>query len=122
MSGTSTRGSIGRLAGRIVPPIAVLGLLIGLWYLTSHGYSSPINRNQFQPYPHDVVRKGFLISRNLTEMLHSLWRTTQVALIGLVLAMAIGVTLAILMSLSRTVEQTLYPYAVVLQTLSLIHI
>ena len=38
-----------------------------------------------------VVRKGYLISRNLSEMLRSLWQTAQVALIGLALAMLIGV-------------------------------
>jgi NitT/TauT family transport system permease protein len=116
------RSTSGRWAGRALPPVAVLGIVIGLWYLTSHSYHDHIRRNQMQPYPHDVVRKGFLISRNFTEMLHSLWRTTQVALVGLVVAMAIGVLLAILMSLSRPVENTLYPYAVVLQTLPIVAI
>ena len=113
-------------SGRVsktLPPVLVLGLLIGVWYLTSKvQFDNQLSRNQFQPYPHDVVRKGFLISRNLTEMLRSLWQTAQVALIGLALAIAIGVFLALLMSLARPIERTLYPYAVVLQTLPIVAI
>ena len=101
----------------------VLGVLIGVWYLTSKlQFDNKLSRNQFQPYPHEVVRKGYLISRNLTEMLHSLGQTAQVALTGLGVAMALGIVLALLMSLARPIESTLYPYAVVLQTLPIVAI
>lgn len=110
-------------AARVVPPVVVFGLLVGVWYLTSKvQFDNKLSRNQFQPYPHDVVRKGYLISRNLTEMLHSLWQTAQVALIGLGFAMLIGIFLALLMSLAKPLESTLYPYAVVLQTLPIVAI
>jgi NitT/TauT family transport system permease protein len=110
-------------AGRVVPPVIVLGAVVGVWYWSSKvQFKDPIRRNEMQPYLHDVIRKGFLRSRNLTEMLHALWRTTQVALTGLLLAIAIGVLLAVIMSLSQAAERTLYPYAVVLQTLPIVAI
>jgi NitT/TauT family transport system permease protein len=45
-----------------------------------------------------------------------------VALIGLGLAMVIGVGVAILMNLSLSFERTLYPYAVILQTIPIVAI
>ena len=112
-----------RIAGLVVPPLITAGVVVGVWYASSAlQFAGQGNRLRQQPYPHDVVQRGFLISRNLTEMLHSLWRTAQVALIGLFVAMALGVAFAVFMSLSRTVERTLYPYAVVLQTIPVVAI
>jgi NitT/TauT family transport system permease protein len=119
MSKTSSRAK--RLAFLAVPPFIAAWVFIGLWYLSSRYQFDP-KRRYIQPYPHRVLRQGFLTSANLTEMLHALWRTAQVALIGLFVAIALGVTLAIVMSLSRALERTLYPYAIVLQTIPIVAI
>lgn len=106
-----------------VPPILAAGFFLGTWYLSSYvQFKDPRQRAGVQPFAHDVVQASFLTSRNLTEMLHALWRTAQVALIGLAIAMAIGVLLAITMSLSRSIERTLFPYAIVLQTMPIVAI
>lgn len=111
------------LAVIVVPPILAAGGFIGLWYLSSAlQFSDARSRNGVQPYFHDVVQRGFLTSRNLTEMLHALWRTTQIAVVGLVVASVLGVLLAIVMSTARSVERTLFPYAIVLQTLPIVAI
>lgn len=116
------RGRRGAIT-RVLPPVIVFGVLLGIWYLSSNlQFDNRLRQNQLQPYPHDVFRKGYLISRNLTEMLRSLWQTAQVALIGLAVAMAIGVALSIVMSLARTLERSLFPYAVVLQTVPIVAI
>lgn len=110
-----------QLAVIALPPILAAGFFIGIWYLSSFvQFKDPQRRASVQPYPHDVVQASFLTSRNLAEMLHALWRTTQVALIGLAIAIALGVLLAILMSLSQSVERTLFPYAIVLQTIPIV--
>src|SRR3546814_41236 len=53
-------------------------------------------------------------------MLEALGQTTVVALVGLALAVVIGMGWAILMSQSRLAERILYPYAVILQTIPLL--
>lgn len=106
-----------------VPPLLAAGCFVGIWYVSSAvQFKDRIQRRSVQPYAHDVVKASFLTSRNLTEMLHALWRTAQIALIGLFIAMVIGVLLAIVMSLSHSIERTLFPYAVVLQTLPIVAI
>ncbi|MEU1164955.1 ABC transporter permease [Streptomyces sp. NPDC005921] len=55
-------------------------------------------------------------------MLQALWLTARVALVGLVIASALGVTGAVLMSRARWLERTLYPYAVLLQTVPILAI
>ena len=49
------------------------------------------------------------------SLMLSLWTTLRITVIAFALALAGGVALAILFSLSRTIEMALYPYAVVLQ-------
>ncbi|MEK7424970.1 MAG: ABC transporter permease [Actinomycetota bacterium] len=111
------------LARSVGPPALAAGTGIGIWYLSSYlQFTDPRRRAIVQPLPHDVVRTGFLETRNLTEMLRALWETAQVALVGLALAISIGVLLAILMGLSRSVERTLFPYAIVLQTVPIVAI
>src|SRR5262249_53625239 len=56
----------------------------------------------------------------LAELLGGLWLTTQVAAFGLAVAAAAGIGLAILMSQARWLERSLYPYAVVLQTVPIL--
>jgi NitT/TauT family transport system permease protein len=53
-------------------------------------------------------------------MLEALWLSTKVALTGLLIAIVIGMTLAILMSQAKWVERSTYPYAVALQCLPIL--
>jgi NitT/TauT family transport system permease protein len=79
-------------------------------------------RRFLMPPPQEVVRIGFLDARNLTEILGGLWSTAQVALVGLLVAMAIGTIVPIAMIQARWVEWSLYPWAVVLQTIPILAI
>ncbi|MEV4256542.1 ABC transporter permease subunit [Spirillospora sp. NPDC049652] len=98
-----------------LPPLVVLVLAVAAWYGVSDRLLSP-ERRFLLPPPDAVVRVGFLDPGNRAELLAALGRTAEVAGIGLVLATVIGVALAVLMSQARWVERSLYPYAVVLQT------
>ena len=53
-------------------------------------------------------------------MLEALWLSTKVALVGLLIAIVIGMALAILMSQAKWVERSTYPYAVALQCLPIL--
>jgi NitT/TauT family transport system permease protein len=103
----------------LVPPLAVLVLVLGVWNAFSYILLRPSQRFLLPP-PHKVVQVGLLDSGNLTEILHGLWSTTQVAIVGLVIAIVLGMVLAVAMSQAPWVERSIYPYAVVLQTIPII--
>jgi NitT/TauT family transport system permease protein len=106
-----------------IPPLIAAAVFFGIWYLSSAlQFDDELRRKQVQPYPHEVAQQGYFTWRNFSEMLEALGRTTIVALLGLAVAMALGVAIAIVMSLARPLERTLYPYAIVLQTLPIVAI
>lgn len=104
---------------RWLPPLVVAGVMIGVWYGVSDGLLGP-DRRFLLPPPDAIIRVAFLDRTNLDELLAALGLTARVAGIGLVLATAVGVGLAILMSQARWVERSVYPYAVVLQTIPIL--
>lgn len=110
------RGS--RLAN-LLPPLAVLVAVLGVWNAFSYVLLKP-NQRFLLPPPHEVVKVGFFDTENLTEILRGLWSTTQVAIVGLVIAIVLGMVAAIAMSQAKWVERSIYPYAVVLQTIPII--
>jgi NitT/TauT family transport system permease protein len=97
----------------------VFALVLAVWYAVSYLVLSP-ERRFLLPPPHQVLLVGFLDPANLVELLGGLWLTTQVAALGLAIAAAGGVGLAILMGQARWLERSLYPYAVVLQTVPIL--
>ncbi len=108
-----------RAAARTLPPLGVFGLFIGVWYAISYLVLDP-DRRFLLPAPHEVVKLGFLDEHNLTELLDGLRLTTEVSLLGLAIAMVLGVAAALLMSQARWLELSLYPWAVVLQTIPIL--
>jgi NitT/TauT family transport system permease protein len=105
--------------GRIVAPFAVLVSVLVMWSLASRILLDP-DRRFLLPPPEDVFRKGMLDTANLSEILVALGSTARVALVGLTISIAVGVVLAIVMSQARWVEYSVYPYAVVLQTIPIL--
>jgi NitT/TauT family transport system permease protein len=101
------------------PPLAVLMAMLGLWYGVSYLLLDP-DRRFLVPPPHEVVRVSFLDPYNLRELLDALWLSTRVAFIGLVVAVAIGIVLAVAMSQARWIERSVYPYAVITQTIPIL--
>jgi NitT/TauT family transport system permease protein len=103
----------------LVPPALVLMVVLGLWYLVSYVLLSP-DRRFLLPPPHTVIEVGFLDRENVTELLTALLLSAEVAMTGLAIATVLGIGLAILMSQARWMERSLYPYAVVLQTVPIL--
>jgi NitT/TauT family transport system permease protein len=100
------------------PAITLLAALAG-WLVVSEVVLDPARRFLLPP-PQVVIRKGLLDAHNLGEMLGALGSTASVALSGLGLSIVIGVSLGILMSQARWLEHSIYPYAIVLQTIPIL--
>jgi NitT/TauT family transport system permease protein len=98
------------------PPLVVLLAVIGLWYGVSY-LLLDADRRFLLPPPHAVVQVAFLDPASLAELTAALWLSTRVAFLGLAIATAVGVALAVAMSQARWVERSLYPYAVLTQTI-----
>jgi NitT/TauT family transport system permease protein len=116
----------------LVGPVAVFGLFIGLWYLLHYVVMSD-RRKFLVPPPHEVVRQSFLTWRvsgsdslsaiaggGLHDQLEALWLSTRVALIGLAIAIVLGMLIAIVMSQAKWIERAVYPYAVALQAVPIL--
>jgi NitT/TauT family transport system permease protein len=101
------------------PPTAVFVLVLGIWYGVSYLLLDP-RRRFLVPPPHEVVRVGFLDPYSLQELLDALWLSARVAFIGLFIATALGMVLAVAMSQARWVERSLYPYAILTQTIPIL--
>ncbi|WP_394769115.1 ABC transporter permease [Lacisediminihabitans sp.] len=102
------------------PPIAVLALLVGLWYLVATYYDRVQGLAFLVPYPHLVLKAAFADPLFSPQLVQDLGNSTQVALTGLVVAIVIGVAWAILMSQAKWIERSLYPYAVILQCIPIL--
>jgi NitT/TauT family transport system permease protein len=103
-------------------PTVVFALIIGLWYLAALYYDKVKELSFVVPYPKQVVHTAFFDPVFRSQLVHELWETTKVTGIGLAIAVAIGVAWAVLMSQARWIEQSLYPYAVILQTIPILAI
>jgi NitT/TauT family transport system permease protein len=110
-----------RAAAQILAPLAVFVLVICVWLFISYVLLEP-RRRFLMPPPQDVVRIGFFDARNLNEILGALWSTSQVAVAGLLVSIAIGTIIPVAMIQARWVEWSLYPWAVVLQTIPILAI
>jgi len=103
----------------LVPPAVVLVLALGAWTAASHLLLSP-ERRFLLPPPDAVVRVAFADRHNLAELAEGLALSAEVAMVGLAVAVVVGVAFAVLMSQARWLERSLYPYAVVLQTIPIL--
>jgi NitT/TauT family transport system permease protein len=101
---------------KIVLPLAVFAAAVLAWEAIV----------RFQDIPPYILPAPSLIAQTLVAdwplLSASLLTTLETTLAGLALAVAGGVGLAVLLSLSRIVEYSLYPFAVVLQVTPVIAI
>ncbi|MEU1431885.1 ABC transporter permease [Nocardia sp. NPDC005746] len=101
---------------RVFAPVFVFVLVMSAWSIASHFLIAPESRFLLPP-PEAVVSKGLLDAATRAEILQALGATVQIALVGLTIAIVLGVTFAVIMSQARWAEYSLYPYAVILQTI-----
>ena len=112
---------VARFVNFVLPPLGVAAAVVGVWLLVTYQLLRRDQRS-FLPPPHEVVSRGFLEWDRLQPILEGLGRTSGVAVTGLVIAFVIGTAVATVMSQAAWLERTLYPYAVILQTVPLVAI
>lgn len=98
------------------PPAAVAVVALAVWLSISYVVLDPARRFLLPP-PQEIIRVGFLEAANITEIFAAFLQTTYVALLGFAIATLLGMALAILMSQANWIERSIYPYAVILQTM-----
>jgi NitT/TauT family transport system permease protein len=115
----AARGAAGRtVLGRALPIVGALAGIVVVWYLVSDLVLAPAQRFLLPP-PHQVYA---VVGRPavMGPMLDALGRSVVVALVGLVIAIVLGIAWAVAMSQSGVAEKVLYPYAVILQTIPIL--
>lgn len=103
-----------RVAARLLPPAAVLLGLACIWQLVT--WAANIAPTVL-PGPILVARSTFDDRANLAP---AVWVTTQETLLGLVVAVAVAVSIAVVIDGSRRTRAGLYPLIVGSQTLPII--
>jgi len=94
----------------ILLPVATGALMLALWYAIRHGLSE--DYKFLLPTPDEILNA---LRDNSTILGRAIYNTTQGALYGFGLAIAVSFTFALLMSLSSLVRVSLYPYLMILQ-------
>jgi NitT/TauT family transport system permease protein len=103
----------------VAPMASALTVAVGIWYAVTYLVLAE-NRRFMLPPLHQVIQTSVLESSHMAPMLEALWLTVQVAIAGLLIAVALGITQAIVMVQSGWLERILYPYAVILQTMPIL--
>ena len=93
-----------------IPPILVLVIFLIVWSIAAHLY----NMAFLLPNPLQVAQA---FATDIDMVIGGLWITFQEALYGYLLAISIGISSAAVMSQSKILERSFYPYAILLQTL-----
>jgi NitT/TauT family transport system permease protein len=101
---------------RVVIPIAMVALAIGLWQLHISVNNVP---RYIMPAPLDVVTTLFT---DWPTLYPSLLVTLRITLLALALALIGGVGLAIILVQSKWIELAIFPFAVILQVTPMIAI
>ena len=104
---------------RSVPIVAALAGIAALWYLVTYAVLPPSQRFLLPP-PHEAYGVALSNPTIIGPMLEALWRSIAVAIVGLVIAVVIGIGWATVMSQWSWAEKILYPYAVILQTIPIL--
>jgi len=122
-----TRTAQNQRVSTVVLPLITFTIFLSIWYTyAKFHYDNPVQRRNALPYPHEIVTDGFLPLNDkvngLRPILGYLWPTVKVTLLGLFIAVALGVMVAVLMNLSKGIEKSFFPYAVILQTVPILAI
>lgn len=107
------------VASRVLPPFLLLVLAAGTWEFVSYVVLSPSRRFLLPPLQ-QVLQQSFGVGANLITLASALGVTSELAVIGLAIAMMFGISIAVFMSQSPFLERGLYPYLVLLQTVPIL--
>jgi NitT/TauT family transport system permease protein len=112
-----SRSQIARIIARTGPAAVVALAAITLWFLLSATVYR--GKGYLLPGPQEVA---FAFAENSSAIFWATLTTLKEASLGFSVAIALGVTAAALLSQSRLLERSFYPYAVLLQTVPVVAI
>lgn len=122
VAGPKKEGLLPQWRTRLLPPILVFFGFIGIWYFYARFILDENGRKTALAYPHDVITTFFggADGAQPWQLLSATGLTFVVALAGLIIAMILGVSAAVMMSQAPWIETSFYPYAVFLQTVPIL--
>lgn len=112
-----TPGRIAAAVSAFGPVLAVAVLVVAGWWLAS--VTVYAGKGYLLPAPQAV---GLAVQENAAALALATLVTFKEAALGYLLAIVLGVTLAAVLSQSRLLERSIYPYAVLLQTVPVVAI
>lgn len=98
---------------KIIPPILILVLFLGSWHLGALMYDMAF----LLPTPLAVAQQ-FIADFDI--IMTGLSLTFRAAFTGFIIAALLGISIATIMSLNKILERSLYPYAILLQTVPVV--
>ncbi|HLJ68416.1 MAG TPA: ABC transporter permease [Chloroflexota bacterium] len=108
------QGKSGRWPGRLLPPLALLAGAVGVWQIVTVARHVP---DYLLPPPAEIWQSA-------VDQHQLLWDNTlptlRIALSGFLLALVLGLALAIAIRYSRALELALYPIVIATQTVPVI--
>lgn len=103
--------------GKVFWPAVLFIVFIGVW--TAIAVTVFRNASYILPSPWGVIEAGW---KNWPLLWQATQQTFFESFIGLVLAVVIGVLIAVIMSQSAAAQRSIYPYAILLQTVPVVAI
>ena len=100
----------------LLPPVLAFIVFIGGWELVVQWIGTP---KYLLPKPSDIVTAAY---DNWDILLPSVFKTIKESIIGFVLSIVLGISGAVLLASSKIIEKSIYPYAVILQTVPIVAI
>lgn len=100
----------------ILPPLALLALVVICWHLAVVLFGI---KRYIVPLPLEVIQAGW---RRREALLLATRLTGEAALAGFLLSFVSGFLVACIFSQSRVIERSVYPYAIFLQTVPIVAI
>jgi NitT/TauT family transport system permease protein len=104
---------------RAAPLVGAVAGIVVIWYAVSYLVLGPRERFLLPP-PHQAFGTALGNPRVAGPMFDALGRSAAVAMVGLAVAVVLGIAYAVVMSQSGWAEKVLYPYAVILQTIPIL--
>jgi NitT/TauT family transport system permease protein len=111
-----------RLARSVLPVLGTVVVFLGIWLAVSYLLLTPQRREILVPPPQEVLTEAILRWSHLRPMLRALLLDIQVSMVGLAIAVLLGVLSALVMSQAPWLERGLYPFAILLQVVPILAI
>ena len=107
---------------RIVGPLITFVVFLAVWHwMHTTGMRQLFDKPGFLlPAPETVIDQSFLHAEARSKLLGGVGWTALVALVGLLITIVIGMTIATIMAQAKWAERSFYPYLVALQAIPIL--